>query len=123
MTNEVPYGTQLSFWEDHPSERDIVFSVTYCQHGCPFNGVHEARDKESTVFVQRFGRELEEPAKYVLVVKQDFFTHLGDKLACYIMDDQWEAYAKITELTGRRPLWRMSITDEHRASGVGTYEI
>jgi hypothetical protein len=118
---EIPYGTQLSFWDNMylPYDKSIVFSVTYCQHGCPFNGVYEARDKKSTMFVQRFGRELTDTAKYLITVKQDFPTHLGDKVHHHIVHDQWESFEKIKELTGRHPLWRMSDADERLPSNLG----
>ena len=115
----VPYGTQLSFWDDYPSEHDIVFSITYCVQGCPFSGVYEARDKGTTIFSQRFGDELKDPAKYLITIKKDFYTSWGDRLYHYIADDQWEALSKITELTGKRPLWKMGYADERLPSNYG----
>jgi len=115
----IPYGTQLSFFDDLPYDQNIVFDIKYCQHDCPFNGVYEARDKESTIFAQRFGRELINPAKYLITVKPDFPIHLGDSVHHYIVDDQGDSYDKIMELTGRSPLWRMSKADQHLPSNLG----
>ena len=38
----IPYGTQLSLWDDIPTSLDIVFRPTFCMNGCSFNGVYEA---------------------------------------------------------------------------------
>ena len=121
--NSVPYGTQLSFWDDMyvPDDKSIVFDITYCQCGCPFNGVYEARDKESTMFVQPFGREKLAPSKYLITIKPDFPIHAGDRVHHYIVDDQWESFAKIKELTGRNPLWRMSDVDERLPSNYSSH--
>ena len=118
----IPYGTQLSLWDDMylPYDKNIVFTVTYCQHGCPFNGVYEARDKESTVFAQQFGLALQEPIKYLLTVRKDKAISWGDRITYYIAEDMWEAFRKIKELTGRNPLWRMSDEDEHLSSNFSS---
>ncbi len=117
---EIPYGTQLSFWEDYPSSTNIVFDITYCQQGCPFNGVYEARDNGTTVFAQQFGFALQEPTKYLLAVQKDKATSWSDKITYYITEDMWEGFKKIEELTGRYPLWRMSTDDGYFPSNYGS---
>jgi len=112
----MPYGTQLSLWEDYPSAKDIVFSITQCVHGCPFDGVYEAKDKGTTVFFQQFGRDVMEPSKYLLAVRKDFSPYWSGRMDYYIANDQWEAFAKIRELTGRNSLWR---NDQYLPSNAG----
>ena len=116
----IPYGTQLSFWEDYPSSTNIVFSITYCQRGCPFNGVYEARDKNTTIYAQMFGGPLKEPTKYLLAVQKDSPRNLNDRAYYYIADNQWEGLDKIHKLTGRHPLWRMSPADEYLPSNYAS---
>jgi len=113
------YGTQLSFWDDYSLEYNIVFDITYCQPGCPFNGVYEARGNGVTIYAQLFGSALAEPTKYLLAVQKDAPRSLIDRVYYYIANDQWEASAKITELTGRTPLWRMSLEDQQLPSNLG----
>ena len=119
-TVSMPYGTQLSFWDDDSSERNIVFSITYWQHGCPCNGIYEARDKETTIFAQQFESAVREPTKYLLAVQKHKPRTLSERLHYYIADDQWEAYAKISDLTGRSPLWRMDTDDLYLPSNYSS---
>ena len=115
----IPYGTQLSSFDDLSYDQNIVFEIKYCQQGCPFNGTYEARDKESTVFFQGFGGGLVDPVKYLITVKQDFPTRWGNKAHYYIVHDRWESFDKIRELTGRDPLWKMSESDQNLPSNPG----
>lgn len=125
------YGTQLSFLDDpeinksialaeHITSSNIVFDITYCLRGCPFHGVYEARGDNVTIYAQQFGTAVGEPTKYLLTVKKDNPRSWNDRFHYYIADDQWDAYAKITELTGRFPLWRMSREDEYLPTTYGS---
>jgi len=108
MTNSIPYGTQLTLWEGFIEDSEIVFEGTYCSEGCPFNTMYRARGKECTVYVKSFSKELlSEPLKWLIIIEEDFPTFSHQKLVFYIEDDQWEAYKKIKDLTGRSPMWRL----------------
>ena len=105
-------GTQLSFWEegtiDPSNEGSIVFDGMYCLEDCPFNETYQARGTDCTIYVQIFASDIMwEPSKWLITIKKDTFRIRDEEICHYIVDDMWEAYAKIKELTGREPLWRL----------------
>ena len=64
--------------------------------------------------------ELNDSAKYLITIQKDRVEHWSDRHVYYIVNDQWEAYNKIQELTGRYPLWQMSIPDQYLPSNYAS---
>lgn len=120
---EIPYGTQLAFWEDYPSEENIIFDVTYCVNGCPFDSAFEAKGDGTRIFVQQFRRPfisgVLEPTKYLLAVYKETAHRWSDRTSYYIANDYWEVIYYVKDLTGRYPLWRMSKADQDLPSNMG----
>ena len=118
---DIPYGTQLSFWNDLPSSTEIIFEPTYCVKGCPFNDVYEARGDGFTIYVQQFGTAVMEPTKYLLAVQKDKARYRNEKVHYEVKEDEWSAFRRIEALTGKYPMWRMGRDAQDLPSNYSSY--
>ena len=105
----IPFGTQLSFWDDwRETNKKLIFSLQYCVENCMFDGVYQAKFHGNNIFAYEFGNNSNR--KWLVCVQyrnenRDDLGHYGTEN--YILEDMWEAFRKIEEVSGMNAQWRL----------------